>query len=67
MESKILKLPEVQLRTALSRSSIYRLESIGLFPKRVRLGDGHAVGWFQNEIEDYLANRPRAVDAPKVA
>lgn len=67
MANAVLKLPAVQEKTQLSRSSIYRLESEGKFPKRIQLGDGHAVAWYANEIDEWLANRPRVSDKPKAA
>jgi len=44
-----------------SPSQIRRLEQQGRFPKRVKLGD-HRVGWFLDEIEDYMAACARARD-----
>lgn len=68
MASAILRLPAVKLKTQLSRSSIYRLEALGQFPKRVRLcPGGTATGWYENEIDEWLASRPRASDTPKAA
>jgi prophage regulatory protein len=65
MATQILKLPEVQLKTGLSRTSVYRLELAGKFPRRIRIGDGHAVGWYLHEIEEWIESRPRVADAPK--
>ena len=58
MAIRILRLPEVQARTGLSRSSIYlRLSNIDdAFPKSVSLG-ARAVGWVESEIEDFLAQQ----------
>lgn len=68
MATQILKLPAVQLMTGLSRTSVYRLEAEGKFPRRVRIADGgHAVGWYLHEIEDFISSRPRAADEPKAA
>lgn len=67
MAVTVLKLPAVQAKTKLSRSSIYRLESEGKFPQRIHLGAGHSVGWLEHEIEEYLANRPRVTNKPKAA
>lgn len=67
MATAILKLPAVQIKVQLSRSSIYRLESEGLFPKRIQLGAGHSVGWYLHEVEEWIASRPRVSDAPKKA
>jgi prophage regulatory protein len=38
---------------------IARLEKAGQFPKRVRLGLCR-VAWFADEIEEWIASRPRA-------
>lgn len=62
----ILRLPAVKLKTQLSRSTIYRLEAEGKFPRRVRLGE-NATGWYAHEIDEYLANLPRVSDTPKAA
>jgi prophage regulatory protein len=56
---KILRLPEVIEVTGLSRMTIYRREAQGEFPKRRRLGR-NAVGWVQEEVEDWIQSRPEA-------
>ena len=38
---------------------IARLEATGLFPKRVQLG-ACRVAWFADEVEAWIAQRPRA-------
>lgn len=38
---------------------IARLEAAGLFPKRVRLG-ACRVAWYADEVDDWIASRPRA-------
>ena len=62
---RLLRLNEVTRLTSLSKSSIYRLEAIGRFPTRVRLGD-RASGWFESEVEDFVTSRPR-LSAPRNA
>jgi prophage regulatory protein len=59
---KILKRPDVEKRTGLSRSTIYALLSNGEreFPRPVNLAGGNSVGWYEHEVEAYLASRPRA-------
>jgi len=52
--TKFLRLPEVQIRTGKSRSSIYQCIKAGSFPKQVKIGGPRAVGWIESEIEDYL-------------
>jgi prophage regulatory protein len=52
----ILRLPTVKTRTGLSRSTIYLRVSQGTFPRPVSLG-GRAVGWVEEEIQSWLAER----------
>jgi prophage regulatory protein len=52
----ILRLPAVKTRTGLSRSTIYLRVSQGRFPRPVSLG-GRAVGWVEEEIHSWLAER----------
>ncbi len=52
----ILRLPAVKASTGLSRSTIYLRVSEGTFPKPVSLG-GRAVGWLEEEVQSWLAQR----------
>ena len=54
----LLRLPDVRKVTGLSRSSIYRLEANGDFPKRVRLSE-RACAWRDNEVFEWMDTRPR--------
>jgi prophage regulatory protein len=56
MTHTILRLPAVKASTGLSRSTIYLRVSQGTFPKPVSLG-GRAVGWVEEEIQSWLAER----------
>ncbi|MBP9653638.1 MAG: AlpA family transcriptional regulator [Rhodocyclaceae bacterium] len=56
MATTILRLPQVKVRTGLSRSAIYQKVSQGAFPKPVSLG-ARAVGWVESEIENWLSQR----------
>ena len=47
---KFLRLPDVQKTFGVSRSSIYKLISEGLFPKPIPIGS-RSVGWLANEVE----------------
>jgi prophage regulatory protein len=49
----IIRRKTVQDRTGLSRSTIYLRIKKGTFPKPINLGS-RAVGWLENEIEDWL-------------
>ena len=53
MYYSILRLPAVQARTGLSRSTIYLRISEGRFPAPISLG-GRAVGWVEAEVNDWL-------------
>ena len=56
---RLLTRPEVEARTGLSCSSIYRAMRAGWFPEPLKVGV-RAVRWPQAEIEEWLASRPRA-------
>lgn len=56
---RILRYPEVQAVTGLSRKSIERRLRAGTFPKPVKLG-ARAVGFRSDEVEAWIKNRPRA-------
>lgn len=59
----VLRKPEVEQRTGLSSSSIDRLEAAGNFPKRISLSP-KAVGWFSNEVDEWIKSRPRGEMVP---
>lgn len=52
----ILRRPQVEARTGLSRSSIYDRIKQGTFPAPISLG-AKAVGWIESEIDDWLNAR----------
>jgi len=53
---RMLRLPDVLKRTALSRSQIYRLIEQDDFPKQVRLSE-RASGWIEEEVDGWLRER----------
>ena len=55
---RILRLPEVCQVVGLGRSMVYQLEAEGRFPRRVRIGI-RAVGWVDQEVQDWVAGRLR--------
>ena len=63
---KILRLPGVQEKSGLRRDSIYRGAREGWFPKPVKL-TARASGWFEDEIDAWLAERAEARTAGTVA
>ncbi|HEY6527398.1 MAG TPA: AlpA family transcriptional regulator [Cellvibrionaceae bacterium] len=54
MARNVLRLPEVKVRTGLSRSTIYARIEAGEFPAQISLG-GRAVGWVAEEIDDWIS------------
>ncbi|ASD80038.1 AlpA family transcriptional regulator [Burkholderia gladioli pv. gladioli] len=54
----ILRRRQVEERTGLSRSTIYRRMEAGTFPPAIRLG-GRLVGWRAADIEQFLENPAR--------
>ncbi len=53
---KVLKLPDVMERCALSRSSIYAYIQNNKFPKPIKLGE-RSVGWIDAEISAWIEYR----------
>ena len=59
MDDRLLNRAEVEARTALSRSSLYRKMRNGSFPEPLRVSV-RAVRWSSAEIEAWIESRPRA-------
>ena len=54
-----IRLPDVMRTTGLSRSTIYYRMDQGTFPRQVKIGVS-AVGWLENEIQDWVRTRIEA-------
>ena len=59
MTNKLLKRPEVEAVTGLSRASIYSKIKAGTFPLPVRLGS-NSVAWRAEDIDRWIAELPVA-------
>ena len=59
MSNKLLRRPEVEARTHLSRSAIYTRIKAGTFPLPVRLGP-NAVAWRAEDIDRWISELPVA-------
>ena len=57
---RILRYREVETRTGLSRSTIYRWQAAGRFPPAVVLGR-RTVGWIESDVEAWI--RARAAES----
>ncbi len=51
--TRVLRLPRVQARTGLSRSTIYVRVANGSFPQPIRLG-ARAIGWLESEVDAWI-------------
>lgn len=54
--TRLIRLPEVQHRVGLGRSTIYRWMAEGKFPKPVQLG-GYSVAWAEDDVEHWITER----------
>ena len=55
---RIIRSKEVSKRTGQSRVTIWRNVRAGRFPAPLELGP-NSIGWYEDEIDDHLANLPR--------
>lgn len=59
---RIIRRPEVQAMTGLSRTGIWRAVQAGDLPAPVKLG-ARAVGWKLSEVQAWIESRPRVEGA----
>ena len=55
---RILRRPEVESLTGLSRSTIYAMISEGSFPSPLKIGK-RAVGWQDSDLSSWISSRQR--------
>ena len=53
MQSQIYRTNEVLRLTGLSRSTLWRMERDGRFPRKLRLGP-NSVGWLASDIDEWI-------------
>jgi len=58
---KLLKLPQVGEITQPSTATIYRLISVGKFPKQIKLSE-RTSRWLESEVMDYINKKIEARD-----
>ena len=54
---RLLRLAEVEARTGLKRTAIYRAMKVGEFPKNVRLVGNKSVAWPESRISAFIESR----------
>ena len=57
---KLLRFPAVRERTGLSRSTIWRLERQGAFPRHHRIS-AHAVAWVEDDVAKWIRSKVRGI------
>lgn len=60
LKGALMSAPEVCQAVGLSRTSIWRLEVRGDFPRRRQLSP-QRVGWLRSEVEEWVNSRPLAI------
>lgn len=53
---KYLRTRDVLKLLNISRSTLFRLEKKGLFPKRIKIGD-RAIGWIEKEVSEWMKKK----------
>jgi len=53
VKTRLLRLPDVLERSALSRSALYRLVNEGAFPRPLKLTQ-RSVAWVESEVEAWI-------------
>lgn len=57
-ETKAIRFRELQRLIGISRSTVFRWERDGLFPKHFKLGK-NSVAWLLSDIEKWLSERSK--------
>ena len=60
---KVLRAPETADRLGVSLATLWRWETAGHIPQRIRVGP-NVCGWIEEEIDDFIASRPRPNNGP---
>jgi prophage regulatory protein len=56
---RLLRLAQVMHMTGLGRTKVYELQAAGQFPMRVQI-TSHSVGWVEEEVQAWIAQRVAA-------
>jgi prophage regulatory protein len=54
--TRAVRMPETQYKTGLSKTHIYRLIKLGLFPKPFKLSE-RAIAFFESDIDSWINQR----------
>ena len=56
---KVLRWQALYEKVQLARTTVWRLERDGLFPRRIQIGP-NSVGWIESDVEDWMKSRSSA-------
>ena len=59
---KLLRFTDVRERTGLSRSTVWRLERRGAFPKHVKVS-ANIVAWLEEDVVEWIRSKTRGLVA----
>ena len=59
MPRNIIRKPATRKKTGLSNTTIWRLEKVDKFPRRIQITEAGAVGWYEDEVEAWIHDRVR--------
>ncbi len=62
--NRLLRRPEVELKTGLSRASLYAAIRAGTFPEPISIGPNR-VAWLEAEIDQWINERLASRDSAK--
>ena len=62
MIDRFIREPECKRITGLSRTSRWRLERVGQFPKRRQISPG-LIAWLESEVQEWLRERAEIGEA----
>ncbi|MDR1310500.1 MAG: AlpA family phage regulatory protein [Burkholderiaceae bacterium] len=64
-QMQILRIKQVQERTGLSKSTIWRLCRKGEFPKSFPIGGSKCTGWLASEIDAFISKSVPVAESAK--
>ncbi len=62
VHDKIIRIPATVDMTGVSRSTLYRMEKSGKFPKRIRISE-RASGWRLSDVQAWIKSRDSITEA----
>jgi prophage regulatory protein len=65
-QRRIIRIPEIEKRFGRCRSTIYRLISVGKFPRPVQLPGTAIKGWYEDEVDAVIDSFEPATMTPAV-